>query len=42
VLHRARREEQLLIDEAIEKSLKIIPLAVEGKFPAATMQLHTL
>jgi PTH1 family peptidyl-tRNA hydrolase len=41
VLHRPRREEQLLIDEAIEKSLKIIPLAVEGKFPAATMQLHT-
>ncbi|UGQ46790.1 aminoacyl-tRNA hydrolase [Massilia endophytica] len=41
VLHRPRREDQLLIDEAIEKSLKIIPLAVEGKFPAATMQLHT-
>jgi PTH1 family peptidyl-tRNA hydrolase len=41
VLHRPRREEQLLIDEAIEKSLKIIPLAVDGKFPAATMQLHT-
>ncbi|MGB9992207.1 aminoacyl-tRNA hydrolase [Pseudoduganella rhizocola] len=41
VLHRPRREEQLLIDEAIEKCLKIIPLVVEGKFPAATMQLHT-
>jgi len=41
VLHRARREEQLLIDEAIEKSLRIIPTAVAGDFPKATMELHT-
>jgi PTH1 family peptidyl-tRNA hydrolase len=41
VLHRPRREEQLLIDEAIEKSLKIIPLAVAGKMPQATMELHS-
>lgn len=41
VLHRPRREEQLLIDEAIEKSLKIIPLLCEGQFPLATTQLHT-
>jgi PTH1 family peptidyl-tRNA hydrolase len=41
VLHRPRRDEQLLIDEAIEKSLKIIPLVCEGKFPLATTQLHT-
>ncbi|HEY5801147.1 MAG TPA: aminoacyl-tRNA hydrolase [Burkholderiaceae bacterium] len=41
VLHRPRKEEQPLIDEAIEKSLKIVPLLVEGKFNAATMQLHT-
>jgi PTH1 family peptidyl-tRNA hydrolase len=41
VLHRPRRDEQLLIDDAIEKSLKIIPLVCEGKFPLATTQLHT-
>jgi PTH1 family peptidyl-tRNA hydrolase len=41
VLPRPRRDEQLLIDEAIEKSLKIIPLVCEGKFPLATTQLHT-
>jgi PTH1 family peptidyl-tRNA hydrolase len=41
VLHRPRKEEQLLIDETIEKSLSIIPLLVAGKFDAATMQLHT-
>jgi PTH1 family peptidyl-tRNA hydrolase len=41
VLHRPRREEQLLIDEAIEKSLRIIPTAVAGDFPKATMELHT-
>ncbi|RXZ34090.1 aminoacyl-tRNA hydrolase [Oxalobacteraceae bacterium CAVE-383] len=41
VLHRPRKEEQQLIDEAIEKSLKVIPLLCEGKFEAATMQLHT-
>jgi len=41
VLHRPRREEQLLIDEAIEKSLKIIPLAVAGKTAEAMTALHT-
>ena len=41
VLHRPRKEEQNAIDEAIEKSLHIIPLLVSGKFEAATMQLHT-
>jgi len=41
VLHRPRKEEQALINEAIEKSLDIIPLLCEGKFEAATMQLHT-
>ena len=41
VLHRPRREEQLLIEEAIEKSLRIIPIAVAGDFPKATMELHT-
>ena len=41
VLHRPRKEEQPLIDEAIDKSLRIVPLTVEGKFEIATMQLHT-
>jgi PTH1 family peptidyl-tRNA hydrolase len=41
VLHRPRKEEQVLIEEAIEKSLRVLPLAVEGKFDIATMELHT-
>jgi PTH1 family peptidyl-tRNA hydrolase len=41
VLHRARKEEQNLIEESIDKSLRIIPMVCEGKFDAATMQLHT-
>lgn len=41
VLHRARKEEQALIDEAIAKSLDVIPVVCEGKFEAAMMQLHT-
>jgi peptidyl-tRNA hydrolase, PTH1 family len=42
VLHRPRKEEQALIEEAIEKSLRIVPLVCEGKFDSATMQLHTV
>ncbi|MFZ6672880.1 aminoacyl-tRNA hydrolase [Undibacterium sp. Xuan67W] len=41
VLHRPRKEEQPLIDESIARSLEVIPMLVEGKFSAATMQLHT-
>ena len=41
VLHRPRREEQLLIEEAIEKALRVIPTAVAGDFTKATMELHT-
>jgi PTH1 family peptidyl-tRNA hydrolase len=41
VLHRPRKEEQPLINEAINKSLDVIPLLCEGKFEAAMMQLHT-
>ena len=41
VLHRPRKEEQVLIEEAIEKSLRVLPMLCEGKFDAATMQLHT-
>ncbi len=41
VLHRPRKEEQPLLDEAIAKSLDIIPMLCDGKFDAATMLLHT-
>ncbi|MDQ2989519.1 MAG: aminoacyl-tRNA hydrolase, partial [Pseudomonadota bacterium] len=41
VLHRPRKEEQVLIEESIEKSLRVLPLIFDGKFDAATMQLHT-
>jgi peptidyl-tRNA hydrolase, PTH1 family len=41
VLHRPRKEEQGLIEEAIDKSLRVLPLVCEGKFDIATMQLHT-
>jgi PTH1 family peptidyl-tRNA hydrolase len=41
VLHRPRKEEQVLIEEAIEKSLRVLPLLCEGKFDAAMLQLHT-
>jgi peptidyl-tRNA hydrolase, PTH1 family len=42
VLHRPRKEEQTLIEESIDKSLRIIDLCVEGKLDIATMQLHTV
>jgi PTH1 family peptidyl-tRNA hydrolase len=41
VLHRPRKEEQSLIDDALAHSLAVIGLLAEGKFNAATMQLHT-
>ncbi|MBC7490611.1 MAG: aminoacyl-tRNA hydrolase [Glaciimonas sp.] len=41
VLHRPRKEEQPLLDEAIVDSLKVIPLLCEGQFSEATMRLHT-
>ncbi len=41
VLHRPRKDEQQLIDDAISSSLQIIPALCQGKFEAATMQLHT-
>ncbi|EGF30045.1 Peptidyl-tRNA hydrolase [Oxalobacteraceae bacterium IMCC9480] len=41
VLHRPRKEEQPLLDEAIAKSIDIIPMLCDGKFDAATMRLHT-
>ncbi len=41
VLHRPRKEEQTCINEAIKKSIAVIAMLCEGKFEAATMQLHT-
>ncbi|MEB0165093.1 aminoacyl-tRNA hydrolase, partial [Glaciimonas sp. CA11.2] len=41
VLHRPRKEEQPLLDEAIAESLKVIPMLCDGKFSEATMLLHT-
>ncbi|MGX9700142.1 aminoacyl-tRNA hydrolase [Janthinobacterium lividum] len=41
VLHRPRREDQELIEQAIDKSLQVMSQIVEGKFEAATMKLHT-
>ena len=41
VLQRPRPEQQQAIEEAIEKSLVVIPQMVGGKVEAAVMQLHT-
>jgi peptidyl-tRNA hydrolase, PTH1 family len=41
VLHRPRKEEQALINDAIARSLEAIPLLCDGKFEAAMMQLHS-
>ncbi|WP_308923583.1 aminoacyl-tRNA hydrolase [Janthinobacterium sp. J1-1] len=41
VLHRPRREDQELIEQAIDKSLLVMPQIIDGKFEAATMKLHT-
>jgi peptidyl-tRNA hydrolase, PTH1 family len=41
VLHRPRKEEQALINNAIARSLEAVPLLCEGKFEAAMMQLHS-
>lgn len=41
VLHRPRAEEQALIDEAIARSLEVIPLLCDGRFDVAMKQLHT-
>ena len=41
VLHRPRAEEQARLDQALEKSLSIIPLLCEGRFEQAMKELHT-
>ena len=41
VLHVARKEEQVLIDEAMARAQEVAPLIVEGKLEAAMLKLHT-
>ena len=41
VLHRPRKEEQVLIDGAIADALSVITLLCDGKVDAAMLQLHT-
>lgn len=41
VLHSPRKEEALLIDEAIQRSLVVWPLIASGDYAAAMNQLHT-
>ena len=41
VLHRPRQEEQAGIDDAIARSLCIIPQLVDGQFELAMKELHT-
>ena len=41
VLHRPRKEEQELINRAIENCLDVVPMLCEGKFEAAMMKLHS-
>lgn len=41
VLNDPRREERELIDEAMQHSLHVAPLIIEGKLDAAMLRLHT-
>lgn len=41
VLHPARREEQELIDAAVDKSLPLLPQLLAGDFSSAMLKLHT-
>lgn len=41
VLHRPRKEEQALINEAIDRALAVLPLFCTGQTSAAMLQLHT-
>jgi PTH1 family peptidyl-tRNA hydrolase len=41
VLSQARREERELIDEAIQRSLAVANLVIEGKTEAAMLKLHS-
>lgn len=41
VLHRPRKEEASMIDEAIDRGRGVVDLLVAGKFEAAMLKLHT-
>ena len=41
VLHPPRKEEQVAIDQAIERGQDVVGLLADGKFEAAMMRLHT-
>jgi PTH1 family peptidyl-tRNA hydrolase len=41
VLNAPRKEEQVLIDEAIQRAQDIAPLIIEGKMEAAMLKLHS-
>ena len=42
VLHPPRRDEQKLIDEAIERGMDVLPQMFDGQTEAAMMRLHTV
>jgi len=41
VLNPPRKEEQVLIDQAMERAQEVAPLVVEGKLEAAMLKLHS-
>jgi PTH1 family peptidyl-tRNA hydrolase len=41
VLHAPRKEEQALMDEAMQRAQDIAPLIIEGKLEAAMLKLHS-
>lgn len=41
VLNAPRREEQVLVDEAMQRAQDVAPLIVEGKLEAAMLKLHS-
>ena len=42
VLHPPRRDEQKLVDEAIERGMDVLPQMFDGQTEAAMMRLHTV
>jgi PTH1 family peptidyl-tRNA hydrolase len=41
VLNAPRKEEQVLIDEAMQRAQDVVPLIIEGKMEAAMLKLHS-
>jgi PTH1 family peptidyl-tRNA hydrolase len=41
VLNAPRKEEQVLIDEAMQRAQDVAPLIIEGKLEAAMLKLHS-